>query len=233
MQKVIDAGVLFVPGDPVRLQQVVWNLLSNAIKFTPREGKVQVRLERVNSSVEIVVSDTGQGIEPDFLPYVFDRFRQEDQRTARLHGGMGIGLAIVKQLVELHGGSVSANSRGKDQGSSFTVKLPIVPVYQVDAEEGRVHPAAVPAVHEGVHGRDPAVLGGSTVRARRGAARADRRGPARRRALSRCQRRGSGRAQAGTTPATSAAGDAVQGDPRAGAWRRVAGEASRGRRGAG
>ncbi len=142
MQKVIDAGVLFVPGDPVRLQQIVWNLLSNAIKFTPREGKVQVRLERVNSSVEIVVSDTGQGIEPDFLPYVFDRFRQEDQRTARLHGGMGIGLAIVKQLVELHGGSVTASSSGKDQGSSFTVKLPVVPVYQVNAEEGRVHPAA-------------------------------------------------------------------------------------------
>ena len=142
MHKVVDTGVLFVPADPVRLQQIVWNLLSNAIKFTPREGRVQVRLERVNSHIEIIVSDTGQGIEADFLPYVFDRFRQADQRMARLHGGMGIGLAIVKQLVELHGGSVSASSRGKDQGSSFTVKLPIVAVYQVDLEEGRVHPAA-------------------------------------------------------------------------------------------
>ncbi len=105
MKKIMDTGVVSVPGDPVRLQQVVWNLLSNAIKFTARGGRVQVCLERVNSHVEIIVSDTGQGIAPEFLPHVFDRFRQADQRTTRQHGGLGLGLAIVKNLVELHGGS--------------------------------------------------------------------------------------------------------------------------------
>ncbi len=142
MQKIMDTSMVSVPGDPIRLQQVVWNLLSNAIKFTGRGGTVQVRLERVNSHVEIVVSDTGQGIAPDFLPHVFDRFRQADQRTTRQHGGMGLGLAIVKNLVELHGGSVNAASPGKDQGATFTVRLPLVPVYQVDPEGGKVYPAA-------------------------------------------------------------------------------------------
>ncbi|MEK6334741.1 MAG: ATP-binding protein [Acidobacteriota bacterium] len=142
MQKVMDTGVLSVPGDPVRLQQVVWNLLSNAIKFTPRGGHVQVRLERVNSHVEIIVSDTGQGISPEFLPHVFDRFRQADQRSAREHGGMGLGLAIVKHLIELHGGTVGATSPGAGQGATFTIRLPFVPVYQVDADGGRIHPAA-------------------------------------------------------------------------------------------
>jgi PAS domain S-box-containing protein len=140
MQKLIDAGVVSVPGDQTRLQQIVWNLLSNAIKFTPRGGRVQVNLERAKSHVEISVSDTGQGIESEFLPHVFDRFRQADQRTARGHGGLGLGLAIVKQLVELHGGSVSASSGGKNKGSRFTVSLPIVPVYQVDLDGGRVYP---------------------------------------------------------------------------------------------
>src|SRR5688500_16602823 len=92
VQKVIDTAAISIPGDPVRLQQVVWNLLSNAIKFTPRGGRVQIRSERVNSHLEIVVSDTGQGIAPDFLPHVFDRFRQADQKTSRRHGGMGLGL---------------------------------------------------------------------------------------------------------------------------------------------
>jgi CheY-like chemotaxis protein len=124
------------------LQQVVWNLLSNAIKFTPRGGRVQIRSERVNSHLEIVVSDTGQGIAPDFLPHVFDRFRQADQKTSRQHGGMGLGLAIVRHLVELHGGSVRAASDGVGQGATFTVMLPITPVYQVDASGSRVHPAA-------------------------------------------------------------------------------------------
>ena len=142
IQKIMDTGVVSVSGDPVRLQQVVWNLLSNAIKFTPRGGRVQVRLERVNSHIEIVVSDTGQGISPDFLPYVFDRFRQADQRTSRQHGGMGLGLSIVRHLVELHGGSVKAESAGEGQGSSFTVQLPVAPVYEVDQSAGRVHPAA-------------------------------------------------------------------------------------------
>jgi PAS domain S-box-containing protein len=142
MQKVMDTGIVSVPGDPVRLQQVVWNLLSNAIKFTPRGGLVQVRLERVNSHLEIIVSDTGQGISPDFLPHVFDRFRQADQRSIREHGGMGLGLAIVKHLIELHGGSVEASSPGVGQGATFTLRLPVVPIYQMDPDGGRVHPAA-------------------------------------------------------------------------------------------
>ena len=142
VQKVIDTGAISIPGDPVRLQQVVWNLLSNAIKFTPRGGRVQIRSERVNSHLEIVVSDTGQGISQDFLPHVFDRFRQADQKTSRQHGGMGLGLAIVRHLVEMHGGSVRAMSDGEGQGSTFTVMLPISPVYRVDPSGGRVHPAA-------------------------------------------------------------------------------------------
>ena len=142
VQKVMDTGTVVIPGDPVRLQQVVWNLLSNAIKFTPRGGHVQIRSERVNSHLEIVVSDTGQGIAPDFLPHVFDRFRQADQKTSRQHGGMGLGLAIVRHLVELHGGVVLAASEGLGHGATFTVQLPITPVYQVDTSGGRVHPAA-------------------------------------------------------------------------------------------
>lgn len=142
VQKVMDTGAVTIPGDPVRLQQVVWNLLSNAIKFTPRGGRVQIRSERVNSHLEIVVSDTGQGISPDFLPHVFDRFRQADQKTSRQHGGMGLGLSIVRHLVELHGGTVRAASEGVGHGATFTVMLPIAPVYQVDQSGGRVHPAA-------------------------------------------------------------------------------------------
>ena len=142
VQKVIDTGAISIPGDPVRLQQVVWNLLSNAIKFTPRGGRVQIRSERVNSHLEIVVSDTGQGISADFLPHVFDRFRQADQKTSRQHGGMGLGLAIVRHLVELHGGTVSATSEGEGKGATFTVMLPITPLYQLDSSGGRVHPAA-------------------------------------------------------------------------------------------
>ena len=142
IQKIMDTGVVSVPGDPVRLQQVVWNLLSNAIKFTPRGGRVQVRLQRVNSHIEIVISDTGQGIPADFLPFVFDRFRQADQRTSRQHGGMGLGLSIVRHLVELHGGSVKAESAGEGQGASFTVQLPLTAVYEVEKDAGRVHPAA-------------------------------------------------------------------------------------------
>jgi signal transduction histidine kinase/ActR/RegA family two-component response regulator len=142
VQRIIDTQVISIPGDPVRLQQVVWNMLSNAIKFTPRGGRVQVRLERVNSHIDIVVSDTGQGITPEFLPHVFDRFRQADQRTTRQHGGMGLGLAIVRHLVELHGGTVAAFSKGENQGSTFIVSLPVTPVYQVDEMGTRVHPTA-------------------------------------------------------------------------------------------
>ena len=142
VQKVVDTGAISIPGDPVRLQQIVWNLLSNAIKFTPRGGRVQIRSERVNSHLEIVVSDTGQGISADFLPHVFDRFRQADQKTSRQHGGMGLGLAIVRHLVEMHGGSVRASSEGEGKGATFIVMLPITPVYQVDSTGSRVHPAA-------------------------------------------------------------------------------------------
>ncbi len=142
VQRVMDTGVVTVSGDPVRLQQVIWNLVSNAIKFTPKGGRVQVRLERVNSHIEIAVSDTGLGISSEFLPYVFDRFRQADQRTTRQHGGLGLGLAIVRHLVELHGGTVRAESPGAGQGSTFTVLLPVAPVYHSVGQEGRVHPAA-------------------------------------------------------------------------------------------
>jgi PAS domain S-box-containing protein len=142
IQKVMDTGVVSVAGDTARLQQVIWNLLSNAIKFTPRGGRVQVRLERVNSHVEIAVSDTGVGIRPEFLPHVFERFRQADMGTTRQHGGLGLGLSIVRHLVELHGGTVQAESQGEGQGATFVVKLPVVPLYQKDDLAERVHPAA-------------------------------------------------------------------------------------------
>ena len=114
-----------IVGDPNRLQQVMWNLLSNAVKFTPREGRVAVHLRRVHSHLEITVSDTGSGIAPDFLPYVFERFRQGDSSSTRPHGGLGLGLTLVKHLVELHGGTVTADSPGAGKGATFTVKLPI------------------------------------------------------------------------------------------------------------
>jgi PAS domain S-box-containing protein len=142
IQQVLDTGVVSVAGDPGRLQQVVWNLLSNAIKFTPKGGRVQVRLERINSHIEIAVSDTGMGIKPEFLPHVFERFRQADQKTTRHHGGLGLGLAIVRHLVELHGGTVQADSAGEGQGATFVVRLPIVPVYQKTQPAERAHPAA-------------------------------------------------------------------------------------------
>ena len=122
----LDSSVGAVSGDPNRLQQVVWNLLSNAIKFTPNRGRVEVRLARVGLTAQITVADTGEGIGEEFLPYVFDRFRQADSTFARMHGGLGLGLAIVRHLVEMHGGSVSADSQGKGKGSTFTVSFPLV-----------------------------------------------------------------------------------------------------------
>ncbi|HET9531462.1 MAG TPA: ATP-binding protein, partial [Blastocatellia bacterium] len=115
-----------VSGDPDRLQQVLWNILSNAVKFTPKSGRIQVRLERINSHTEITVSDTGKGITPEFLPFVFDRFSQADGSMTRLQGGLGLGLAIVRHLVELHGGSVHAYSPGEGLGATFTVRLPLM-----------------------------------------------------------------------------------------------------------
>ncbi|MDI1447848.1 response regulator [Polyangium sp. 6x1] len=114
-----------VMGDPNRLQQIVWNLLSNSMKFTPRGGQVSVSLRREGSYAHLAVSDTGIGIDPDFLPYVFEQFRQADASATREHGGLGLGLSIVQHLVELHGGTVEAASPGKDQGASFTVRLPL------------------------------------------------------------------------------------------------------------
>ncbi|HYY97178.1 MAG TPA: ATP-binding protein [Pyrinomonadaceae bacterium] len=124
LEVTLDASARHVEGDAGRLRQVVSKLLSNAIKFTPPRGRVLVRLSRADSQVEIAVSDTGQGIAPDFLPYVFDRFRQADQSTTRCHGGLGLGLALVRHLVELHGGAVRAESQGEGRGSTFTVTLP-------------------------------------------------------------------------------------------------------------
>jgi signal transduction histidine kinase len=112
-------------GDANRLQQIVWNLLSNAVKFTPKGGTVDVRLESMNSRVEFHVRDTGVGIAAEFLPYVFERFRQADSSSTRSHGGLGLGLAIVRHLVELHGGTVRAESPGIGQGATFIVNLPM------------------------------------------------------------------------------------------------------------
>ncbi|HXS28638.1 MAG TPA: ATP-binding protein [Steroidobacteraceae bacterium] len=125
IQTLIDSKIGPVRGDPTRLQQVLWNLLSNAVKFTPKRGRINVILERVDSHVEVTVEDTGIGIDPDFLPFVFERFRQGEAGISRRYGGLGIGLSIVKNLVELHGGSVRAKSPGKEQGSTFTVALPL------------------------------------------------------------------------------------------------------------
>jgi PAS domain S-box-containing protein len=148
LRKVIDAGVGALVVDPARLQQVVWNLLSNAVKFTPNGGSVEVRLERVGSHIEIAVADTGAGIVPEFLPHVFERFRQADQKTSRRHGGLGLGLSIVRHLVELHGGSVRADSAGEGAGSTFTVTLPVAPIHQADElEEGRGHTPARATSH--------------------------------------------------------------------------------------
>jgi PAS domain S-box-containing protein len=125
IEKMLNAHTGPVKGDPARLQQVIWNLLTNAVKFTPKGGKVQVLLERADSHVEISVSDTGRGIEPEFLPLVFQRFRQADATTTRRYGGLGIGLALAKQLTEMHCGTVRAKSEGEGKGATFIVRLPL------------------------------------------------------------------------------------------------------------
>jgi signal transduction histidine kinase/ActR/RegA family two-component response regulator len=124
LEKEFGEGMLPVAGDARRLQQVAWNLLSNAVKFTPAGGEVRVSVAQSDGHVRVTVTDTGLGIRRDFLPYVFDRFRQGDQSTTRAHGGLGLGLAIVRHLVELHGGTVSAESPGEGQGARFTFELP-------------------------------------------------------------------------------------------------------------
>jgi CheY-like chemotaxis protein/anti-sigma regulatory factor (Ser/Thr protein kinase) len=115
-----------VPGDAERLQQVIWNLLANAVKFTPQGGTVYVRLEHGNGYARVIVSDTGRGIAPGFLPHLFERFRQADSRFSREHGGLGLGLAIAHEIVQSHGGSIQAASGGEGMGATFTVTLPIV-----------------------------------------------------------------------------------------------------------
>jgi signal transduction histidine kinase len=123
----LSTSGLQVMGDEARLQQIIWNLLSNAIKFTPQQGTVKIGLERVEDQARIIVSDSGKGINPEFLPYIFESFRQEDVSTTRRYGGLGLGLAIVRSLVEAHGGTIWADSPGEEQGAIFTVQLPLLP----------------------------------------------------------------------------------------------------------
>ena len=148
IQTIADDSGARVYGDRQRLQQAVWNLLSNAVKFTPKGGRVQVNVLRVNSHLEIVVSDTGEGIDTAVLPFIFDRFRQGDSTSTRRHTGLGLGLAIVRHIVELHGGTVTAASDGPGTGATFRVKLPVSvakPAALAEPNESRMHPA-VPAV---------------------------------------------------------------------------------------
>jgi CheY-like chemotaxis protein len=132
---VLEPNLGPVEGDPQRLQQIVWNLLSNAVKFTPREGEVEISVTREADTAQIRVCDTGQGISAELLPHVFDRFRQADGSTTRRHGGLGLGLSIVKQLVELHGGVVWAESPGADRGASFVIQLPLLRADKATMEE--------------------------------------------------------------------------------------------------
>jgi CheY-like chemotaxis protein len=131
----MDPEVGQIAGDGARLQQIVWNLLSNAVKFTPRDGRVEIQLARREAQVEIVVSDSGCGITPEFVTFVFERFRQAEAGTTRQYGGLGLGLAIVRHLVELHGGTVTAESRGADLGATFRVLLPLA-----SGRQGRTGP---------------------------------------------------------------------------------------------
>jgi CheY-like chemotaxis protein/two-component sensor histidine kinase len=159
VQTVFDSEAAPISGDPDRLQQIVWNLVSNSVKFTAKGGRIQVRVERVDSHVDIVVSDTGIGIKPAFLPHVFERFRQGDSTTTRQFGGLGLGLAIVRHLVELHGGTVHAASAGEGEGATFRVRLPLMIVHPAppvgdrrrrDAGAGRVVPSSAGKL-DGLH----------------------------------------------------------------------------------
>jgi PAS domain S-box-containing protein len=142
LRKIIDPLAGPVSGDPGRLQQVVWNLLSNAVKFTPKRGRVDVVVQRINSHLEVVVRDTGMGIGQEFLPHVFERFRQADASTTRKYGGLGLGLSIVKQLIELHGGNVRVTSEGEGRGATFVVTIPLAPVRMAGKRE---HPTTSPS----------------------------------------------------------------------------------------
>jgi signal transduction histidine kinase len=128
----IDSNGRLILGEAVRLQQVVWNLLSNAVKFTPKQGRIDVELKTAGKNLQVVISDTGEGIEPGFLPHIFERFRQADSSSKRTHGGLGLGLSIVRSLVEMHGGEVHADSEGKGKGATFTFTLPIMALAELE-----------------------------------------------------------------------------------------------------
>jgi signal transduction histidine kinase len=137
----ISAGPIW--GDSARLQQVFWNLLSNAVKFTPKDGRIEVRVERDNSNAVVIVKDNGEGIDADFLPYAFDRFRQADATTSRSFGGLGLGLSIVRSIVEMHCGNVRAESEGKGRGATFTITLPIMTASELAAKTEADEPRAL------------------------------------------------------------------------------------------
>jgi hypothetical protein len=162
LQAVLDPLARPVRGDPNRLQQVFWNLLTNAVKFTPKGGRVSVSLERVNSHLELNFSDTGEGIDAAFLPHVFDRFRQGDSAADRRHGGLGLGLSIVKQLVELHGGTIRVKSAGTGMGASFRVALPLMAAIEEPRGVMSHHPAG-PAYREPTPGTPRVTLAGLRV----------------------------------------------------------------------
>jgi CheY-like chemotaxis protein/anti-sigma regulatory factor (Ser/Thr protein kinase) len=153
VQVTADPDASPISGDPDRLQQIVSNLMSNAVKFTPKGGRIQVRLTRTNSHVDITVSDTGIGIKPELLPHIFERFRQADSALTRQFGGLGLGLAIVRHLVELHGGTVHAASDGEGHGSTFCVQLPVMIVHQDSVIEERRRRQGSSRVHPPTPGR--------------------------------------------------------------------------------
>jgi PAS domain S-box-containing protein len=150
IEPIVDPQSGMISGDPGRLQQVIWNLLTNAVKFTPKGGQVQVLLEQVDSHVQVSVTDTGEGIPSDFLPHIFERFSQADGSPSRRHGGLGLGLSIVKTLIEMHGGKVSVHSAGKGQGSTFRLTLPLRIVVPHESRPASVHHGGrSPLSHEG------------------------------------------------------------------------------------
>lgn len=156
LEKIVTTPSVWIVGDPDRLRQVLWNLLSNAVKFTPADGHVRVEIGRVGSRIEVRVADTGVGIAPEFLPRVFDRFTQADGSTSRAHGGLGVGLAIVRHLVELHGGDVTADSPGRGRGATFSFRLPVRAVRATDERDersGSEHANADASAHDltGLH----------------------------------------------------------------------------------
>jgi PAS domain S-box-containing protein len=143
LQTELDLLIGSVSGDPARIQQIIWNLLSNAIKFTPEGGRVAVRLERIQTHIEITISDTGQGIDPELLLHVFDRFRQADSSITRKHGGLGLGLSIVRQLVEMHGGKVTAESPGAGEGTVFKVMFPLMSLHHELSDVEKMRPMII------------------------------------------------------------------------------------------